>query len=225
MNMNMTDQPNRRARQLAIDLEEIQQELHSQEFEWMDNCVHPHIRLFYLPKKNETNVAITVTCSPYQVSVAFWETVRGYMFYTQTIDSLEVMTADKPICPEEWEEAMFLHSNNDSVQEGYYWDFENYAAAVTEVRDKWHANREKFPDPITSNALQSAIREANTILDVAPSLSDVVSLNNRWQDKWHPLPEMVPIDDYLLWDKEYLRALVVIHQLSTIIQNKTPEQS
>jgi len=35
----------------------------------------------------------------------------------------------------------------------------------------------------------------------------------------------VPIDDYLLWDKEYLRALAVIYQLSTIVQNNMSEQS
>jgi len=73
--------------------------------------------------------------------------------------------------------------------------------------------------------LQSAIHEADKIIGVAPSLPDVVSLNNIWRDKWHPLPELVPIDDYLLWDKQYLRALAVIHQLTTFVQNDKPEES
>ncbi|OIX90506.1 hypothetical protein [Pantoea sp. Ae16] len=221
----MTDQPNRRARKLATDLEAIRQELYSEEFAWKSYSDHPNVGLFFFARKGETKAIISVTCSPCQVSVAFWGTSKGYMFSTPTHDPLEVMTADKPICPEDWEQNMFSHSNNGPEQEGYYWDFENYATAVTELRKKWYANRDKFSDPITRNALQSAIYEADKIIGVAPSLPDVVSLNNIWRDKWHPLPELVPIDDYLLWDKQYLRALAVIHQLTTFVQNDKPEKS
>ena len=219
MNMNMTDQPNRRARQLETDLEKIQQDLYSDKFEMMTVYNVEELKHFILVdkdiEKKPTKIVASIVCSALQITVSFWNERRGYIFRTPSRDALSVMTSDEAISPETWENYMLMHSNNGPTQEGYYWDWTNYSAAVTDLRDKWHANREKFSDPITRNALQSAIREADKILDLAPSLRDVVSLNNSWKDKWHPLPEQVPVDDYLLWDRHFLRALAIIHRLST----------
>lgn len=215
MNLPMTDQPNRRARQLVTDLEQIQQDLSQKDFYWLNVVDLTDYKVFHMVNETDGRATISVTCSPNLVSVAFWDTSNGYIFKTKTRNPLTVMIAEEPICPEDWEQNLFSHSNNGPEQEGYYWDWTNYSAAVTDLRDKWHANREKFSDPITRNALQSAVCEADKILDLAPSLADVVSLNNSWQDKWHPLPELVPVDDYLIWHRPFLRALAVIYQLST----------
>lgn len=214
-NLHMTDKPNRRDRQLIIDLEEIQKKLFGEGVEVSKIVAHPHIEQYAFSESGEDQAFANVICSLNQVTVALHKAGKGYIFFTPTAHPLAAMAKGAPIAPETWEDYMLSHSNNGPAQEGYYWDWIGYSTAVTDLREKWHANRNKFADQITRNALKSAIRQADKILGVVPSLPDVISLTNAWGDKWHPLPEEVPVDDYLLWDKDYLRALAMIHQLAT----------
>lgn len=101
------DQPNRRARQLVTDLEKIQQDLSQEDFYWLTPSSHTEYKLFYMARKGDTGATVSVTCSPNQVSVAFWDTQSGYIFRTQSSDPLTVMTAEEPLCPEDWEQNMF----------------------------------------------------------------------------------------------------------------------
>jgi len=211
----MNPQPNRRARQLIIDLEEIQKGLSKEGMQPSKIVDHSFIRQYAYILGDGDTLAASVICSLRQITVAFYDSGRGYIFVTPTGNPLAAIDKKAPISPEIWEEYMLSHSNNGPVQEGYYWDWEGYSAAVTDVREQWRANRNKFADQNTRNVLESAISQADKILGVAPSLPDVVSLTNAWEDERHPLPEEVPVDDYLLWDKDYLRALALIHQLAT----------
>jgi hypothetical protein len=225
MNLPMTDQPNRRARQLVTDLEQIQQDLSQKDFCWLNVVDLTDYKVFHMVNETDGRATISVTCSPNLVSVAFWDTRNGYMFKTKTRNPLTVMIAEEPICPEDWEQNLFSHSNNGPEQEGYYWDWTGYSMALTELIEEWFRGDKLSTDLIAINALRSSIREVKKIIGVAPSLADVVSLNNSWRNKWHPLPELVPVDDYLIWHRPFLRALAVIHQLSTIVQNNMSEQS
>ncbi|MEL7698400.1 MULTISPECIES: hypothetical protein [Pantoea] len=211
----MNHQPNHRDRQLIIDLEEIQKGLSGEGVQVSKIIDHPHIEQYAFQERGTNLAFANVICSLNQVTVALHDAGKGYIFFTPTEHPLAAMVKGAPIAPEVWEENMLSHSNNGPVQEGYYWDWINYSVALTELREKWHANRNKFADQITRNALKSAILQADKILGVVASLPDVISLTNAWEDKWHPLPEDVPVDDYLLWDKDYLRALAMIYQLAS----------
>ena len=52
------------------------------------------------------------------------------------------------------------------------------------------------------------------MLDCAPSLADVRLLERCWSHKEYDLFSLVPLDDYFIWGRKYLQALVVIKQVA-----------
>lgn len=56
-------------------------------------------------------------------------------------------------------------------------------------------------------------RNVAEIRGLAPSLADVVSLNQKWKSKRFPQPEVVPVYDYLEWYMLYVRALKILYHL------------
>ncbi|MDT0178148.1 hypothetical protein Q9R34_19170 [Enterobacter sp. BRE11] len=217
MLITMKDNKNRRSRHFDLLLERLKPELTDTYTETRKACDYPEIRQFEFVDKEPETIFATAVISAHQVTVSLLDKGRAYTFVTPTRDPLMAIDAESPVSPELWERYMLLHSNISPVQEGYYWNWEGYELEASLQKMRWQELVNAIPDETLRSAGQDALDLAKKAVDeirgVAPSLADVVSLNQKWKSKRFPLPEVVPVDDYLEWDKQYVRALLIIHHL------------
>lgn len=176
---------------------------------------YPAMRQFDVFHKEMDVVMATVTISPNQITVAVWYKRSGHTFFTSTEDPLksELATSAEidPLC---WSFDMLRHANNKAVDDCYEWDWDAYQFAVSCTLSRWEGNLEKANDSAAQEAFKDVRAACQEIIGVAPSVPDVRALERKWSHADYDLPECVPADDYFVWDKHYLRALVIIQLLA-----------
>ncbi|MDU3783979.1 MAG: hypothetical protein E7G42_01065 [Serratia marcescens] len=201
----------------------------SEEFTGLEAvCDYPESKIYRYFDKHTRQYFAVINITDFIITVSLLDKKRAYTFGMATQNPLEDIEACDDEQSEIWEHNMLRHSNNGPVEECYYWDWHNFKEEIDLEVANWKCQVEAAADPedknnTAINAFSDAAAKAKDVIDVAPSLADVMIKYDGWVNSTFQLPETVPIDDYVVWDKQFIRALAMIYKLALNPPAKTPE--
>ena len=167
----------------------------------------------------------TVTISPHKLTVLDSIKNIAHTFTSSKPDTLRLVET-LGFDPLLWSFQMARHANNNPVDECYAWDWESFSSAADGQLHHWEKNlRDCLSEAHEEFAPVKASCEE--VIHVAPSLPDVRALERKWAHPEHDLFSWVPVDDYFIWDKGYLQALIAIRIIAEAagIQSVNPPEA
>jgi len=191
-------------------------------------CNYPESKIYRYFEKDTGQYFAVINITDFMITVSLLDKKRAYTFGMATKNPLEDIEAGDDVQPEIWEHNMLRHSNNGPVEACYYWDWHNFKDAIDLKVANWKCQVEATTDPedkknIAGKAISDAAAKARNVTEVAPSLVNVMHLYDNWLNGRFQLPSAVPIDDYLVWDKQFIRALAMIYKIALNPPAKNPE--
>lgn len=197
---------------LKETLRELEAELSAPRFIVKQAHNYPSMKEFALIDVLADVEFATVTISPHTLTVVDGNRRIAHTFTSSkhdTINLVETIGCD----PLYWSFQMARHSNNADADECYEWDWESFQGAIHMQLHSWEKDLKDAP-PEVSQELEPIKAACQEVLNCAPSLADVKLLERRWTHKEYDLFSLMPLDDYFIWDRKYLQALVVIKRVA-----------
>lgn len=183
---------------------------------------YPEMKVFALIDVLERTQLATVTISPHQLTVLDCIKKTAHTFISPETDVIRLVEA-MGLDPHSWASLMARHSNNNDVDECYSWDWESFDWAVYCQLSHWEKNLRDAPQECVDEfaPVKAACEE---VTHVAPSLPDVRVLERKWPHVEYELFSYVPVDDYFVWDRGFIQALVIIEIISEATGTKSSNQ-
>lgn len=174
---------------------------------------YPEIQQFHFIDIEGDFTLATVTVSPGQITVVDDVKRIAHTFLLSAQNPLSLVN-ELTFDPLLWSFHMARHANNNAVDECYEWDWEEYTCAVDAMLCQWEKDLKDAPKESECWQAFADIRTAcEEVMNIAPSLPDLRALERKWSDPDYDLFNLVPVDDYFIFSRQYLQALVIINLL------------